>query len=74
MSTIHALVKAELERYPRGARGSSQNLFRAAYAAFRLNGLVRRPQITDSALAALDSAVAAVRRIDSGFVPSVVTA
>ena len=71
MSAMHARVSWELASFPRGERGSSQNIFRAAYAAFRLNSLGRRPQIANSAAAAFRAALAAVRTFDPTFAVSV---
>jgi hypothetical protein len=45
MTPIHTFVKAELRHFPRAARGSAQNAFRAILAAVLLNALGRRPQV-----------------------------
>jgi hypothetical protein len=45
MTPIHTFVKAALQHFPRAARGSAQNAFRAVFAAVLLNALGRRPQV-----------------------------
>jgi hypothetical protein len=45
MTPIHTFVKAVLRHFPRAARGSAQNAFRAILAAVLLNALGRRPQV-----------------------------
>jgi hypothetical protein len=45
MTPIHAFVKAALQHFPRAARGSAQNAFRAILAAVLFNALGRRPQV-----------------------------
>ncbi len=61
MTSIIGVVMAELERIPRGARGSAQNAYRAAFTAARLNTLGCRPQITRTAGAAHALALRCVR-------------
>lgn len=61
MTSIDGVVMAELEQIPRGAKGSAQNLYRAAFTAARLNTLGRRPQITPTAEAAHALALHCVR-------------
>lgn len=45
MTSIHTFTKTALQHFPRGARGSAQNAFRAILAAVLLNALGRRPQV-----------------------------
>jgi hypothetical protein len=61
MTYQNMIVKAELRPYPRGACGSPQNAWRAAFAAARLNTLGRRPQIPPAAGAAYALALRVVR-------------
>jgi hypothetical protein len=61
MTRQNKIVKEELRHYPRGACGSPQNAWRAAFAAARLNTLGRRPQITPTADAAFAFALRVVR-------------
>jgi hypothetical protein len=61
MTVQNMIVKAELRDYPRGACGSPQNAWRAAFAAVRLNTLGRRPQIAPTADAAFAVALQVVR-------------
>lgn len=73
MTRQNMIVKAELRHYPRGACGSPQNAWRAAFAAARLNSLGRRPQIAPTADAAFVLALRVVRATASewaDFVPA----
>jgi hypothetical protein len=45
MTSSHTFAKAVLQHFPRAARGSAQNAFRAILAAVLLNALGRRPQV-----------------------------
>jgi len=73
MTVQNTIVKAELRHYPRGACGSPQNAWRAAFAAARLNTLGRRPQIAPTAGAAFALALRVVRAAApewANFVPA----
>jgi hypothetical protein len=59
--TPNLVTKAELQHIPRDVRGSAQNVYRAAFAAARLNTLGRRPQIPPTAEAAHALALRCVR-------------
>jgi hypothetical protein len=61
MTRQNMIVKSELRHYPRAARGSPQNAWRAAFAAARLNTLGLRPQIPPTVEAAHDLALRVVR-------------
>jgi hypothetical protein len=45
MTPTHTFVEAVLRHFPRAARGSAQNAFRAILAAVLFNALGRRPQV-----------------------------
>ena len=73
LTVQNMIVKAELRDYPRGACGSPQNAWRAAFAAVRLNTLGRRPQIAPTADAAFALALQVVRAAapeSANFVPA----
>jgi hypothetical protein len=73
MNPMFAVLMAELERIPRGPRGSAQNVYRAAFTAARLNTWGRRPQIAPTAAAAHGLALRCVRAAHpewAGFIPS----
>jgi len=68
---MNFVVTRELLRWPRGPRGSAQNVFRFAYSAYRLNSLGRRPVIACSTAAAVEAALRSVRKDVPGFTPRV---
>jgi hypothetical protein len=73
MTRQNMTVKAELRPYPRGACGSPQNAWRAAFAAARLNTLGHRPQIAptdDTAFALALRVVRAAAPEWANFVPT----
>jgi hypothetical protein len=68
-SPAHEIALRELEMYPRGPRGSDQNLFRAAFYDRVMNCIGRRPQV-ESVDAARELAISAVREFSPGFEPT----
>jgi hypothetical protein len=70
MTPAHTFVKVVLRHFPRAARGSAQNAFRAILAAVLLNALGRRPQVvlTDAYALALRCVRAAAPEW-AGFAP-----
>ena len=64
---MNAIVAAELKRWPRGPRGSAQNLFRAVYQCMRMNSLGKRAEIATADV--LGEAVRLVRLDFPGFRP-----
>lgn len=69
LTRMNAIVIQELRRFPRGLRGSLQNLFRAVFWCYRMNSLGRRPEVF-SAAEAHEKALHLIRRIDASFVPT----
>ena len=67
-----AIVTGELKQWPRGPRGSAQNLFRLAFWAYRMNSLGRHAAISCSAAAAADAALSMVHKDFPGFQPTYV--
>jgi hypothetical protein len=68
---MRAAVADDLKSYPRGPRGSDQNMFRAALAAARLNSLGRDPHLAPSVEAARELALRIVRQTSADFEPQV---
>jgi hypothetical protein len=62
---MNAVVAGELLAFPRGPRGSAQNMFRMTYALYRMNSLGKKPEIPRSASAARLNAL----RITRGYHP-----
>lgn len=60
---MNYIVASELPRWPRGPRGSDQNMFRFAYSVYRMSSLSRKPMIACSAAAAMGAALRIVRRM-----------
>jgi hypothetical protein len=54
---MNAVVAKELQDYPRGPRGASENVFRAVYQNLRMNSLGGRPAVPNSAEAVRHAAV-----------------
>jgi hypothetical protein len=69
-SPVHEIARRELETYPRGPRGSDQNLFRAAFYDRVMNCVGQQPQI-ESIDAARELAISAVRQFSPGFEPTI---
>jgi hypothetical protein len=58
---MNAVVAHELRYYPRGPRGSSENVFRAVYQNLRMNSPGGRPAVPNSAGAVRHAAVRLMR-------------
>jgi hypothetical protein len=69
LATINSTVARELARYPRDARGSAQNLFRAVYQMLRTSSLGRNEAWTGSASDCAAQATMIVRQSHPGFDP-----
>lgn len=71
LAEMNAIVRAELDAFDRGSRGSAQRLFRGAYQMRRMNSLgesAERPGETSRDV--LDWVIAYVRRTtDARFFP-----
>lgn len=72
LEDVNATVARELARYPRGAHGSGQNLFRAVYQMERAASLGRKQLGSMSAAEVVERAVSQVRQEHPGFVPETV--
>ena len=68
-SQQNKIAKTELAYYPRGPRGSDQNLMRMAFVLARRNALGRRPQIARNVDASHSVALRVVRRGNPDFTP-----
>ncbi len=68
---INAVVASELWLFPRGARGSGENLFRSVYQMVRANSLGRKAERTGAG-ACLRSAVEIVLQYEPQLEPVVV--
>jgi hypothetical protein len=55
-----AIVNEELEHIPK--KRGAQNVLRAAYNAFRRNGLGGKPEVPSTAMGAIECSLAAVRK------------
>lgn len=64
---MHAIVREELEVYPRGVRGSAENTFRMIYTSMRLNSLGKRPNYPNSPEKVKKVAIALVQWSFPGF-------
>lgn len=63
------IAKTELAYYPRGPRGSDQNIMRMVFVLARRNALGRKPQIARNVDASHQVALRAVRRGNPDFAP-----
>jgi hypothetical protein len=68
-SQQNEITQTELAYYPRGPRGSEQNIMRSAFVIARRNGLGRKPQIGRSVDAAHDIALRVMRTGNPDFLP-----
>ena len=68
-SQQNKIAKTEQAYYPRGPRGSDQNIMRSAFVLARRNALGRKPQIARNVDAAHDVALRAVRIGNPDFAP-----
>jgi hypothetical protein len=71
LARINRAVGFELCRYPRGGRGSAQNVFRAAYQMLRASSLGRKESWSGSAEECEALATTTVRETRPRFVPVV---
>jgi hypothetical protein len=69
LDRINKTVGRELVRYPRGPRGSAQNIFRAVYQMVRASSLGQRDSWSGSADACAAWAAMIVRQSHPGFAP-----
>jgi hypothetical protein len=69
LTTINGTVGHELACYPRAARGSAQNLFRAVYQMLRASSLGSKEPWSESASDCAMQATMIVRQNHPGFVP-----
>jgi hypothetical protein len=69
LEQINTTIENELMRFPRGSRGSAQNIFRAIYQMTRASSLGRKDLWSGSASECEEAAVGIVRRTHPGFVP-----
>jgi hypothetical protein len=67
-NAMNACIADELKRIPRGAAGSTQNFFRAAYRMRRMHCLAQNPK--QSPKEPFDEAVKLIRKHDPGFKPN----
>jgi len=74
LERINKTIGSELAHFPRGARGSAQNIFRAIYQMTRASSLGRKDPWSGSASECEEAAVGIVRRTHPGFVPECVRA
>jgi hypothetical protein len=67
MINLARLSKPELARFPRGATGSLQNLFRMVWWNVRMNSLGRKPEVGRSLAEVDDFALQLMRSHYPGF-------
>jgi hypothetical protein len=72
LKKINETVSRELVRYPRGPRGSAQNLFRAVYQNARTSSLGRKESWSLSATECAAWATAFIRQHHPGFSPQTI--
>jgi hypothetical protein len=60
-------LREELGYYPRGNRGSAQNVFRSVYQMARMNSMGRKAELPNSATAVREFALGLVRKLFPGF-------
>jgi hypothetical protein len=72
LDEINGTVKRELVRYPRGSRGSAQNLFRAVYQMVRTSSLGRKEPWSGSPAECAALAAAIICEHHPGFTPSTI--
>jgi hypothetical protein len=68
---INRVVGIELRRYPRGKRGSAQNVFRAVYQMVRASSLGHKEPWSGSASECEALATILVRETHPHFVPAI---
>ena len=66
---MRKLVDEELDRIPRGPKGSQQNSFRACYETLRMHSLSKEP-----ASVAFHKALEQIRKSEPGYVPKLADA
>lgn len=69
LRNINETVGRELEHYPRGARGSAQNLFRAIYQMVRASSLGSKEPWSGSGAECAARATTIIRQAHPGFTP-----